>query len=115
MFFLNVKFKEGKVSSFIQKVIVFVSPLTFGVYLIHEHINMRGLWVEFVDSESLLKKEEILTKANTKEYVPIADYNPATKKYVDDKFAGLQIAQITQAEYDALETKDPNTLYLIVE
>ena len=67
------------------------------------------------DSESLLKKEEILTKANTKEYVPIADYNPATKKYVDDKFAGLQIAQITQAEYDALETKDPNTLYLIVE
>ena len=45
---------------------------------------------------------------------PTADNDLVTKKYVDDKFAGLQIAQITQAEYDALETKDPNTLYLIV-
>lgn len=39
----------------------------------------------------------------------------ATKKYVDNKLAGLQIVQITQTEYDALTTKDPNTLYLIVE
>lgn len=33
---------------------------------------------------SFLVKEEILTKTNTKEYIPTGDYNPATKKYVDD-------------------------------
>lgn len=42
-----------------------------------------------------------------------------TKDYIaqeiDNKLAGLKIVKITQAEYEALETKDPNTLYLIVE
>ena len=36
---------------------------------------------------SFLVKEEILTKTNTKEYIPTGDYNPATKKYVDDAIA----------------------------
>ena len=34
---------------------------------------------------------------------------------IDNRLSGLQIVKITQAEYDALATKDPNTLYLIVE
>lgn len=38
------------------------------------------------DEHTFLKKAEILTKANTKEYIPTGDYNPATKKYVDEKF-----------------------------
>ena len=38
-----------------------------------------------IDESTFLKKEEILTKANTKEYIPTGDYHPATKKYVDDK------------------------------
>lgn len=28
--------------------------------------------------------DDVLTKANTDEYTPVADYSPATKKYVDD-------------------------------
>ena len=40
-----------------------------------------------IDESTFLKKEEVLTKANTKEYVPTGDYNPATKKYVDDTIA----------------------------
>lgn len=39
----------------------------------------------------------------------------ASEQYVDNKLAGLQLVMITQAEYDALETKDPNTLYIITE
>lgn len=46
---------------------------------------------------------------------PTNDKDLTTKKYVDDKLANLQIVQITKAEYDALTTKDPNTLYLIIE
>ena len=38
---------------------------------------------------SFLVKEEILTKTNTKEYTPTGDYNPATKKYVDEKIASI--------------------------
>ena len=46
---------------------------------------------------------------------PTNDNDLITKKYVDNKLSGLTIIKITQAEYDALETKDPNTLYLIIE
>ena len=37
----------------------------------------------------------------------------ATEDYVNSRITNLQIVPITQADYDALETKDPNTLYLI--
>ena len=40
-----------------------------------------------IDESTFLKKKEILTKTNTKEYTPTSDYNPATKKYVDDAIA----------------------------
>jgi hypothetical protein len=64
-----------------------------------------------------------LSKTNTTEYTPTENYNPATKKYVDDSTAGKLAAHgsITgvwggsQAEYDALTTKDPQILYLIQE
>ena len=44
--------------------------------------------IVYYDS-SFLVKEEILTKTNTKEYIPSGDYNPATKKYVDEKIASI--------------------------
>ena len=45
------------------------------------------------DEHTFLKKEEILTKANTKEYTPTNDYNPATKKYVDDSIKDAEVIQ----------------------
>ena len=33
--------------------------------------------------------------------------------YIDNKLSGLTMIRITRSEYDALATKDPNTLYLI--
>jgi hypothetical protein len=35
-----------------------------------------------------VKAKNVLVKANTTEYTPTSDYNPATKKYVDDAVAG---------------------------
>lgn len=35
--------------------------------------------------KSLVDTSKILTKDNTEEYTPSADYNPATKKYVDER------------------------------
>lgn len=39
------------------------------------------------NDSSFLVKGELLTKTNIKEYEPTDDYNPATKKYVDDAIA----------------------------
>lgn len=33
---------------------------------------------------------------------------------LNDKLNGLRLMQITRADYDALETKDPSTLYIII-
>lgn len=49
-----------------------------------------------------------VTSASTDSQVPSA-------KAVNDKLGGLSLVKLTQAEYDALETKDPNTLYIIVK
>lgn len=38
----------------------------------------------------------------------------ASSAYVNDKLGGMTLVQITQADYDALLTKDPNTLYVVV-
>ena len=75
--------------------------------------------------------EEIGKKANDADLAAVAksgSYNDLSNKpeipsiqglaseaYVNNKLANLQLVKITQAKYDALETKDPNTLYLIVE
>lgn len=43
-----------------------------------------------IDESTFLKKKEILTKTNAEEYHPLEDYNPATKKYVDDAIENIQ-------------------------
>ncbi len=43
--FRYVKVPEGKISEWICK----LSPLTFGVYLFHEHIDIRNEWVRWME------------------------------------------------------------------
>ena len=38
----------------------------------------------------------------------------ATEEFVNTMLNGLRLMQITRADYDALETKDPSTLYIII-
>lgn len=52
LLFRNIRIKEG----FITKVIRFVAPLTFGVYLIHEHIQLRYKWCEWFGISSVSDK-----------------------------------------------------------
>jgi len=47
-----------------------------------------GVWKPEENDSVYTKK--VLTKENTNAYTPKADYNPATKKYVDDAIAGLK-------------------------
>ena len=57
---------------------------------------------------------EVVTYSNT-EYTPTNDADVTTKKYVDDRLNNLNIKTVTQSEYDSLESKEPNTLYLITD
>ena len=51
--------------------------------------------VNFIDNLNLflsVANSNSITKTNTTEYTPTGDYNPATKKYVDDRFVNIDIA-----------------------
>lgn len=41
----------------------------------------------------------LLSKTNTKKYTPTGDYHPATKKYVDDTIAAIEIPEIDLSNY----------------
>ena len=45
-------------------------------------------------------KSDVLLKTNTEEFTPTGIYQPATKKYVDDKVVASGAADMTQAVYD---------------
>lgn len=45
-------------------------------------------------------KADVLLKTNTEEFTPTGIYQPATKKYVDDKVLSAGAADMTQAVYD---------------
>lgn len=47
-----------------------------------------GAWTE-IDLTDIPTADNILTKGNTTEYTPTGDYNPATKKYVDDSINSI--------------------------
>lgn len=65
---------------------------------------------QYVNKFSLVETSAITTSmssASTDSQVPSA-------KAVYDNFGGLKLVKLTQSEYDALSTKDSNTLYVIV-
>lgn len=52
-----------------------------------------GLNGEFSDWQEIAKISDVLAKNNTTPFSPTNDYNPSTKKYVDDYFNVIKISQ----------------------
>ena len=50
----------------------------------NNQLRFRGNVAKLIDANNYLAKD------NTTEYTPTADYNPATKKYVDDKYYRIE-------------------------
>ena len=82
---------------------------------VHKYLDETGLalvWSKINNALNLkINKEDIprdvLTKTNTTSYTPTGDYNPATKKYVDDTIADN--SDIMVINYDG-ETSDKTFL-----
>lgn len=54
--------------------------------------NINNKWRGF---GTLAFTSNVLTKTNTSSYTPTSDYNPATKKYVDDELNNIKLDNIT--------------------
>ena len=73
---------------------------------VHTTSSEKTLWntvSEKVDTSAITSA---MTSSSTDAQVPSA-------KAVHDQFGGLKLVKLTQAEYDALATKDSSTLYII--
>lgn len=70
--------------------VIFTDGVSRNIHQIRKIVMQPGLSgsgaADFVDFIylSLVQKNEVLTKTNTTSFTPSADYQPATKKYVDD-------------------------------
>lgn len=80
------------------------NPIPCGDMLVHKFPFGKNFYITYMNGSELTRYSynvtthaikgykhalsvEVLTKGNTQEYTPTNDYNPATKKYVDDKVA----------------------------
>ena len=70
--------------------------------------NNRILDLMVIDESTFLKKKEILTKTNTEEYHPTGDYNPATKKYVDERTFSREVVTVNNVNDSLTLTTDKN-------
>ena len=98
-----------------QRFVRFSTPSNFN-YFILDNPKINGTPIHIFDgipanihNFSLVETSAIttaITSSSTDAQVPSA-------KAVNDKLGGLSIVKMTQSEYDALATKDSNTLYVI--
>lgn len=79
-------------------------------------VNGTGNYASWTSTKTDIK-DICLSKDNTTEYTPTGDYNPATKKYVDDAVGGVSAATPRQqmTAGDTTVTLQPNTLYVFPE
>lgn len=78
--------------------------------------NSTGNYASWTSTKTDIK-DICLSKDNTTEYTPTGDYNPATKKYVDDAVGGVSAATPCQqmTAEDTTVTLQPNVLYVFPE
>lgn len=102
LYFIDYSKADGTTS--IEYVIVNIAIENDAIKIIQVQSNLEN---------KFLTKEDVLTKTNTTPFTPNADYEPATKKYVDDHSPLSKV--ITESEYAALgeAINTDNILYFV--
>lgn len=75
-------------------------------------LSQQTVTNDFVDIEHfhLVETSAVTTSVSSTS----TDTQVPSAKAVYDQLGGLKLVKLTQAEYDGLQTKDPNTLFIIV-
>lgn len=73
--------------------------------------NLTNSWHLIEEVESKANSADVLEKNNTTAFTPSGDYNPSTKKYVDDKSATV----MTESEYSQVSNPVTGKIYFIKE
>lgn len=55
-----------------------------------------------------------LNKFDPSDRFDLANGLNANMDTIDEAFGGVKLLKLTQSEYDALEFKDPDTLYIVI-
>ena len=78
---------------------------------------VSGTNIKTINNESLLGEGNIdiveTSAVTTSMSSTSTDTQVPSAKAVYDQLGGLKLVKLTQSQYDALQTKDPNTLYII--
>ena len=79
---------------------------------------VSGTNIKTINNESLLGEGNIdlveTSAVTTSMSSTSTDTQVPSAKAVYDQLGGLKLVKLSQSEYDALQTKDPNTLFIIV-
>ena len=79
---------------------------------------VSGTNIKTINNESLLGEGNIdlveTSAVTTSMSSTSTDSQVPSAKAVYDQLGGLKLVKLSQSEYDALQTKDPNTLFIIV-
>ena len=71
---------------------------TDGIITAVDTSQKRQFYTTRYDTSSSRNTNQVLTTDNTSSYTPNSDYNPATKKYVDDAVAGISSTPFYELE-----------------
>ena len=78
---------------------------------------VSGTNIKTINNESLLGEGNIdlveTSAVTTSMSSTSTDSQVPSAKAVYDQLGGLKLVKLSQSEYDALQTKDPNTLYIV--
>lgn len=93
----------------------------WGFYSVGGVGTNKGFWLDKINGEPVIRKYNstrdlslVETSAITTSVTSSStDVQVPSAKAVNDKLGGLSLVKLTQAQYDALATKDSNTLYVI--
>ena len=86
-------------------------------YYFNENGQVFSIWMPGARlSTTTYNDGRYLAKTNTTEYTPTGDYQPSTKKYVDDAITNLANVGFTATIVDSLPTSNikTNTIYMIL-
>ena len=114
---INARYSRNYPTTLWNKNFVIVGGTAAQSFIMYQSIQSIYIAASSNDGSSSMFNSEMLAKKDVRNNLTSTDttipLSANQGKVLNDKFGGMRLVQLTQAEYDALATKDANTLYII--